>query len=38
MSDITAAPANAISGIKLPGLGDISAFFSVATSRSPSAC
>ena len=27
MSDITAAPANAISGIKLPGLGDISAFF-----------
>src|SRR4249919_1986339 len=27
MSDITAASANAISGIKLPGLGDISAFF-----------
>ncbi|MGA8970220.1 MAG: flagellar biosynthesis protein FlhA [Pseudolabrys sp.] len=27
MSDITAAPANAVSGIKLPGLGDIGAFF-----------
>src|SRR5215470_14190668 len=27
MSDITAAPSNAISGIKLPGLGDIGAFF-----------
>jgi flagellar biosynthesis protein FlhA len=27
MSDITAAPAAAASGIKLPGLGDISAFF-----------
>src|SRR6201989_46454 len=27
MSDITAAPATGISGIKLPGLGDISAFF-----------
>jgi flagellar biosynthesis protein FlhA len=27
MSDITAAPANAIAGIKLPGLGDIGAFF-----------
>src|SRR5262245_17861025 len=27
MSDITAAPANALSGIKLPGLGDIGAFF-----------
>ncbi len=27
MSDITAASANAISGIKLPGLGDIGAFF-----------
>ncbi|MFZ0351030.1 MAG: hypothetical protein WCB22_10950 [Pseudolabrys sp.] len=28
MSDITAAQAGAISGIKLPGLGDIGAFFS----------
>src|SRR5690242_12142091 len=27
MSDITAAPASNVSGIKLPGLGDISAFF-----------
>jgi flagellar biosynthesis protein FlhA len=27
MSDITAAPTGTISGIKLPGLGDISAFF-----------
>jgi flagellar biosynthesis protein FlhA len=27
MSDITAAPANGVSGIKLPGLGDIGAFF-----------
>jgi len=27
MSDITAAPANAVSGINLPGLGDIGAFF-----------
>src|SRR5690349_10848971 len=27
MSDITAAPANAVSGIKLPSLGDIGAFF-----------
>jgi flagellar biosynthesis protein FlhA len=27
MSDITAAPASAVSGIKLPGLGDIGAFF-----------
>jgi hypothetical protein len=27
MSDITAAQAGAISGIKLPGLGDIGAFF-----------
>jgi flagellar biosynthesis protein FlhA len=27
MSDITAAPATAVSGIKLPGLGDIGAFF-----------
>ena len=27
MSDITAAPAGAADGIKLPGLGDISAFF-----------
>src|SRR4029453_8014755 len=27
MSDITAAPANAVSGIKLPGLGEIGAFF-----------
>jgi flagellar biosynthesis protein FlhA len=27
MSDITAAPASTISGIKLPGFGDISAFF-----------
>jgi len=27
MSDITAAPATSVSGIKLPGLGDIGAFF-----------
>jgi flagellar biosynthesis protein FlhA len=27
MSDITAVPANGVSGIKLPGLGDIGAFF-----------
>src|SRR5947207_14453166 len=27
MSDITAAPANAVSGIKLPGLGEIGALF-----------
>jgi flagellar biosynthesis protein FlhA len=27
MSDITAAPANGVGGIKLPGLGDIGAFF-----------
>jgi flagellar biosynthesis protein FlhA len=27
MSDITAAPASAVSGIKLPGIGDIGAFF-----------
>ena len=27
MSDITAAPTGTISGIKLPGLGDVGAFF-----------
>src|SRR6185295_6285142 len=27
MSDITAAPTTGVSGIKLPGLGDIGAFF-----------